>query len=190
MSVLTALVVAAAAAAAHVAAAAELTVSPQVLARSGDTVTVAWSGVPNPAAGDWLALYSADNATYFVWTYAFPAAETSAVAVPDSGAMNFTVYNMRIPVQFRYYAAASESHLDPPLLVSPVVTFAALLDEPTQVHVSVTANAGEMKVSLPRCLCKVVLCCSCVRVAPVCRVCAGSQSAAPCRTACQLQHNH
>ena len=130
-----------------------LTVYPAVVQASGDVVTVSWSNVATAAAGDWLALFSADNSTYFAWTYAFPALaeralarNSTAAAAPTSGNMTFVVYNMRLPLQFRYYAATSDSHLDPPLLLSPVVTFAALDDEPTQVHISLTERAGFIRV--------------------------------------------
>ena len=129
-----------------------LTVHPAVVQASGDVVTVSWSNVATAAAGDWLALFSADNSTYFAWTYAFPAlaeralASNNTAAAPTSGNMTFVVYNMRLPLQFRYYAATSTNHVYPPLLVSHMVTFAALDDEPTQVHISLTERAGFIRV--------------------------------------------
>ena len=46
----------------------------------------------------------------------------------------------------RYYPAVATSHLDPPLLLSNVVTFAAGADEPTQVHISLTEVPGQVCV--------------------------------------------
>lgn len=44
-----------------------LSVSRSVLPSSGDTVTVTWTGIPNPMLLDWMGLWSADNSTLFAW---------------------------------------------------------------------------------------------------------------------------
>ena len=64
-----------------------------------------------------------------------------------AGTVALRLYNLRLPgFKLVYYPQSSPEPDDAPLGSSPVVTFTQGVEEPTQIHVVLTAHPGEMRV--------------------------------------------
>ena len=118
---------------------AKLTASPSTI-DSGDNVTVAWSGVPNPTDEDWIGVYFVNtNETSYLdyqWASAAPSYMTG------SGSVVFQLLNIRQDYIFRYFQQDDSYIL---AATSNVVSFNNP-NEPTQGHIAVTGDATEMRV--------------------------------------------
>ncbi|KAK2076560.1 hypothetical protein QBZ16_005320 [Prototheca wickerhamii] len=122
-----------------------LEVSTDAIEKSGDSVTVTWSGVEKPDDGDMIAMYLADRdvtETYpmkYMWT-----SFLNDGFYASKGKATFQLYNYYEPVVFyflrggfkdKYVAASSER-----------VGYAAP-QQPTQVKLAFTEDPSEMRVS-------------------------------------------
>lgn len=114
------------------------------LAASGAWVEVAWSGVPNPAFDDYIALYAsgADVTASAPIKYSW-ADKSPTHRKTGSGTARFRLLNMRAPLRFAFL----RNGLATPLVAawSQALTFERP-NEPTQGHLTLTSGQGEMRV--------------------------------------------
>ncbi|XP_057531042.1 probable inactive purple acid phosphatase 2 [Amaranthus tricolor] len=139
-------------------AAPTITISPTLLTKSGDTIKVDWSNIPNPSKLDWLGIYSPPNSPnhHFIGYFFLSSSPTWE---SGSGSLSFPLINLRHPYQFRIFRW-TESEVDPTkmdhdknplprskhlLVQSKEVTFEKL-NGPEQVHLSFTDRDDEMRV--------------------------------------------
>ncbi|KAL6983386.1 prolyl aminopeptidase [Sarracenia purpurea var. burkii] len=135
-----------------------ISVSPQSLSKSGDPVTIRWSGVDSPSELDWLGIYSppSSSSDNFIG-YLFLS--TSPDWKSGSGSITIPIVNLRSSYQFRIFRW-TESEVNPKrqdhdhnplpgtkhlLAESGVLGFAAGRG-PEQVHLAFTDREDEMRV--------------------------------------------
>ncbi|KAK4765105.1 hypothetical protein SAY86_026195 [Trapa natans] len=136
-----------------------ISVSPTVLANSGDTLRIRWTGVDSPSDLDWLGIYSPPDSPDdlfigYVFLSSDPAYRTSG-----SGSISLPLPNLRANYSFRVFRW-SKSEIDPKkldhdhnpipgtrhhLATSEPVGFLAER-RPEQVHLSFTDRDDEMRV--------------------------------------------
>ncbi|CAH9128938.1 unnamed protein product [Cuscuta epithymum] len=135
-----------------------ISVSPKTLVKSGDSVTIRWSGVESPSKLDWLGIYSPadsshDNFIGYVFLSSSPGWEYG------SGSISIPLVNLRSAYQFRIFRW-SEEEVDDTRMDddhNPLPGTAHVLAEseevgfetgrgPEQVHLSLTGQDGEMRV--------------------------------------------
>ncbi|VFQ66652.1 unnamed protein product [Cuscuta campestris] len=135
-----------------------ISISPKTLVKSGDSVTIRWSGVDSPSKLDWIGIYSPATSSHddfigYVFLSSSPGWENG------SGSISIPLVNLRSTYQFRIFRW-NESEVDDtrtdadhnPLPVTGRV--AAVSGEvgfepgrgPEQVHLSLTGRDGEMRV--------------------------------------------
>eukprot|EP00736_Rhodelphis_marinus_P011284 Rmarinus@m.27937 len=116
-----------------------LTVSPEVLQKSGDSVSISWSHVDGAASNDWIAIYMepySKDQDYldYIWANGEPSGE---VTVP--------ITNLRADLHFRYFQYVGDDAYGK-VTVSNTLRFADN-NEPLQGHLALTGNPTEMTVS-------------------------------------------
>jgi hypothetical protein len=81
---------------------------------AGRPITVSWSGISNPSAGDWIGLYQpgAPDSSFVDWFYADSCTQTSSgAAAPASGSCAYTMPATAGSYQFQLYTAAASGLL-------------------------------------------------------------------------------
>ncbi|CAH9101022.1 unnamed protein product [Cuscuta europaea] len=137
---------------------ASIYVTPQTVSKSGDPITIRWSGIDSPSKLDWVGIYSPPDSSHknFIG-YFFLSSSPGWEA--GSGSISFPLVNLRSKFQFRIFRW-TESEINPkrqdhdqnPL---PGTKHLLALSEeigfepgrgPEQVHLAVTGREGEMRV--------------------------------------------
>jgi hypothetical protein len=121
----------------------QISASPLVLTRSGQNVTVSWSGLPRPNVHDFVAFYSPANRPDLDYI-GFKSVTQSIGWQDGSGSLTFTMVNMRSSFNFRLWSCTSAKNCRA-IATSNNVTFASL-NEPQQGHLSLTRDPHEMRV--------------------------------------------
>jgi len=120
-----------------------LVASPATIAKNGDPVTVTWSGVTDAVSNDWVGLYLSpedEHTSYADFVYVTSSETWSSGA----GSLNFTIVNLRRPLQFRYFQYRGSDAYN---LIAVSNTFEhANVNEPVQGHVALTGKGDEMRV--------------------------------------------
>ncbi|PSS28818.1 Inactive purple acid phosphatase [Actinidia chinensis var. chinensis] len=135
-----------------------LSVSPQTLPKSGDPVTIRWSGIENPSKLDWLGIYSPPNSSSddFIG-YVFLS--KSATWQSGSGSITIPLVNLRSRYKIRIFRW-TESEINPKRQdhdQNPLPGTKHLLAEsgeigfgpgrgPEQVHLAFSGREDEMRV--------------------------------------------
>ncbi|XP_074339624.1 putative inactive purple acid phosphatase 2 isoform X1 [Apium graveolens] len=135
-----------------------ISISPKKLYKSGDPVTIKWSGLDSPSQLDWLGIYSPPNSKspHFIGYFFL---SNSSTWQSGSGQITFPVINLRSNYQFRIFRWV-ESEIDPThqdndhnplpgtkhlLAKSEELEFESGRG-PEQVHLALTGRDGEMRV--------------------------------------------
>ena len=90
-----------------------LSASPTTLT-AGTPLTVSWSGISAPTAGDWVALYQpgAPAGSFLDWFYAGSCSQTATGAVPaSSGSCSYTTPSAPGTYELRFYGSAASDLL-------------------------------------------------------------------------------
>ncbi|PHT48017.1 putative inactive purple acid phosphatase 2 [Capsicum baccatum] len=135
-----------------------ISVTPKTLSKSGDFVTIQWSGIQSPSKLDWLGIYSSpssnhDNFIGYIFLSSAPEWESG------SGSISIPLVNLRSGYQFRIFRW-TESEVVPELVDhdhNPLPQTKHLLAEseeigfepgrgPEQVHLALTGREDEMRV--------------------------------------------
>lgn len=120
---------------------ASIKASPSVLAKSGDVVTIAWSGVKYACEADTISLFVEPNRDV---EQGFLSVTNSANSWQQGhGSVSMRLVNVRSEVRFAYVSHCLP--LFPVELASVHVRFADLF-EPTQLHLALTKINSEMRV--------------------------------------------
>jgi hypothetical protein len=81
---------------------------------AGRAITVSWSGISNPTAGDWIGLYQpgAPDSSYVDWFYADSCTQTSSgTPAPASGGCTYTMPAAPGNYQFQLYTGSASGLL-------------------------------------------------------------------------------
>ncbi|KAK6133924.1 hypothetical protein DH2020_032316 [Rehmannia glutinosa] len=135
-----------------------ISVSPRSIPRSGDPITIQWSGIDSPSKLDWLGIYSPANSSHqdfigYIFLSSVPEWQSG------SGSITIPLINLRSDYQFRIFHW-TESEINPKKQDhdhNPLPQTRHLLAEsetvrfepgrgPEQVHLALTGRAGEMRV--------------------------------------------
>ncbi|KAK4430061.1 putative inactive purple acid phosphatase 2 [Sesamum alatum] len=135
-----------------------ISLSSRSIPKSGDSITIRWSGVASPSPLDWLGIYSPANSSHpdFIG-YVFLS--TSPEWKSGSGSITIPLINLRSDYQFRIFHW-TESEINPKKQDhdhNPLPRTKHLLAEsetvlfeqgrgPEQVHLALTGHPGEMRV--------------------------------------------
>ncbi|XP_021757125.1 probable inactive purple acid phosphatase 2 [Chenopodium quinoa] len=135
-----------------------ITVTPDSLSKSGDTIKLEWSDISDPSELDWVGLYSPpDSHHHHFIGYFF--LNSSSTWKSGFGSISFPLINLRHPYQFRIFRW-TQSEVDPTkmdhdrnplprtkhlLAQSKEVSFQRL-NGPEQVHLGFTDREDEMRV--------------------------------------------
>ncbi|DBB06443.1 TPA: hypothetical protein ACH3X1_012001 [Trebouxia sp. C0004] len=118
------------------------------LSASGQVVTVYFSGVVNPSIGDSIA-YVANASQDFTHTapqkFRF-AAESPGYLQTGSGSLAFTVLNLRAPFKFIFATKVINWLGNFTILAETGALPVANINQPTGVHLALTAATGQMRV--------------------------------------------
>ncbi|VFQ92251.1 unnamed protein product [Cuscuta campestris] len=135
-----------------------ISVAPPTVLRSGDPITIRWSGIDSPSKLDWVGIYSPpDSSNKNFIGYFFLSSSPGWEA--GSGSISFPLVNLRSAYQFRIFRW-SESEINPRRQdhdQNPLPGTKHLLarsDEirfetgrgPEQIRLAVTGREGEMRV--------------------------------------------
>ncbi|CAD5312647.1 unnamed protein product [Arabidopsis thaliana] len=138
---------------------ATISISPNALNRSGDSVVIQWSGVDSPSDLDWLGLYSppASPNDHFI---GYKFLNESSTWKDGFGSISLPLTNLRSNYTFRIFRW-SESEIDPKhkdhdqnplpgtkhlLAESEQLTFGSGVGMPEQIHLSFTNMVNTMRV--------------------------------------------
>lgn len=132
--------------------------SPNTLSKSGDPVTIKWSGVDPTSKLDWVGIYSPPNSSsdHYIGYFFL---NKSSTWQSGSGSITFPLVNLRSNYQFRIFRWV-ESEVNPKHHDhdhNPIPGTKHLLVEseelgfesgrgPEQVHLALTGQDGEMRV--------------------------------------------
>ncbi|XP_031492308.1 probable inactive purple acid phosphatase 2 [Nymphaea colorata] len=136
----------------------KLDVHPKILNKSGDSVRIEWSGIPNPYALDWLGVYnpaSSDHKNFIGYVFLSSSPNWKS----GSGFIDLPLLNLRSSYQFRIFnwneSEINKKHRDHDqnplpgtrhlLATSEEVSFANYND-PAQIHLAFGSNDDEMRV--------------------------------------------
>lgn len=135
-----------------------ISVTSNSIPKSGDRITVRWSGIDSPSHLDWLGIYTPANSAHrhfigYIFLSSSPGWQSG------SGSITIPLVNMRSDYQFRIFHW-TESEIDPKkqdhdhnplprtkhlLAQSDLVSFEPGRG-PEQVHLALTGRDGEMRV--------------------------------------------
>ncbi|KAF8097152.1 hypothetical protein N665_0293s0002 [Sinapis alba] len=133
--------------------------SPQTLNRSGDTVTIKWSGVESPSDLDWLGIYSPPESPHDHFI-GYKFLSDSPDWQSGSGSISLPLTNLRSDYSFRIFHW-TQSEINPKhkdhdhnplpgtlhlLTESNRLTFRFSANRPEQIHLSYTDTVNEMRV--------------------------------------------
>ncbi|KAG2707026.1 hypothetical protein I3760_05G128600 [Carya illinoinensis] len=135
-----------------------ISVTPNVLQRSGDSIIIQWSGIASPSKLDWLGIYSPPNSsddTFIGYTFLSSSPNWRS----GSGSISLPLVDLRSNYSFRIFSWL-ESEVDLHRLDhdhNPLPGTAHLLAEservgfgpgrgPEQIHLAFTDNEDEMRV--------------------------------------------
>ncbi|GFP88730.1 probable inactive purple acid phosphatase 2 [Phtheirospermum japonicum] len=135
-----------------------ITVSSRSIPKSGDQITIRWSGIDSPSQLDWLGIYSPSNSSHtdfigYIFLSSSPGWKSG------SGSTTIPLINLRSDYQFRIFHW-TESEINPKKQDhdhNPLPGTKHLLAEsetvrfesghgPEQVHLALTGRDGEMRV--------------------------------------------
>uniref|UniRef100_A0A5B6ZW62 Purple acid phosphatase n=1 Tax=Davidia involucrata TaxID=16924 RepID=A0A5B6ZW62_DAVIN len=135
-----------------------VSVSTQTLSKSGDPVTIKWSGIDSPSKLDWVGIYSPPNSSSddfigYIFTSSSPTWQSG------SGSISIPLVNLRSNYEFRIFRW-TESEVDPSRQDqdhNPLPGTKHLLAKsgelgfdpgrgPEQVHLAFTDHEDEMRV--------------------------------------------
>ncbi len=119
------------------------TINTTLLARSGDAVTVTFSGVPSPTIQDFIGAFSPNNMSTVPIRYKY-ATNSEGYLGTGSGQLTFNLVNQRS----EYVLAFVRNSFEQPIVAAKTseVTFKQGKIEPTAAHLSLTSNPKEMKL--------------------------------------------
>ncbi|KAL5482027.1 hypothetical protein EMCRGX_G022307 [Ephydatia muelleri] len=125
---------------------AQLDVAPSVVANGG-SVEVTWSGISNPRSDDWIGFFCPRDARDSRYLDHWSVAQCPTHS-EGHGTVTFSLYNLRLDCEFRYYTLAgegddSELHL---LARSRRVTFEGGPQAPVHGHLALTGDPSQMRV--------------------------------------------
>lgn len=135
-----------------------ISVTPKTVPKSGDNVTIQWSGVESPSKLDWLGIYSPPNSSHSDFVGYF-FLSSSPGWKSGSGSISFPLINLRSQYQFRvfrwYDSEVNPKHKDHDQ--NPLPGTKHLLAEsegidfepgrgPEQIHLAYTDKEDEMRV--------------------------------------------
>ena len=112
---------------------------------NGEKVTVSWNGIPDPSKRkpyDWIGLYCPSNADAHSYIDYWFVNESPTYS-QGHGSVKFTLYNMRVDCEFRYYGNDTYTEL---MAVSNKVTFINGIEAPLHGHLALTGDPTEMRV--------------------------------------------
>ncbi|KAF3949507.1 hypothetical protein CMV_024627 [Castanea mollissima] len=135
-----------------------LSITPTVLAKSGDPIRIQWSGIAEPSQLDWLGIYSppdSDHENFIGYVFL----NSSATWQSGSGSISLPLINLRSNYSLRIFRWV-ESEINPKKHDhdnNPLPGTAHLLAKsaevgfgsgrvPEQIHLGFTENADEMRV--------------------------------------------
>ncbi|KAL1551110.1 putative inactive purple acid phosphatase 9 [Salvia divinorum] len=135
-----------------------ISVAPRSVSKSGDPVTIRWSGLDSPSPLDWLGIYTPPNSAHrhfigYIFLSSSPGWQSG------SGSITIPLVNMRSDYQFRIFHW-TESEISPDKTDhdhNPLPRTKHLLAQsdpvsfepgrgPEQVHLALTDGDGEMRV--------------------------------------------
>ncbi len=123
---------------------ATISASPSVLERSGDSVTVTWSGVSNPHTDDYIAAFLPNRNGTTSIPIRYKKAELSKdYLTTGSGSLEFNLVNHREEYTFVILKNISAPSI---VAISTPIRFKLGEKEPTGPHISLTQNKDEMRV--------------------------------------------
>ena len=108
-------------------------------------VTVSWENVPDPskrAPYDWIGLYCPSDVDSHAYLDYWSVSESSTYS-KGYGSATFTLYNMRVDCEFRYFGNDTYTEL---LAISNKVSFVNGRETPLQGHLALTGDATQMRV--------------------------------------------
>ncbi|RAL40125.1 hypothetical protein DM860_008265 [Cuscuta australis] len=135
-----------------------ISVSPKTLVKSGDSVTIRWSGDDSPSKLDWIGIYSPATSSHddfigYVFLSSSPGWENG------SGSISIPLVNLRSTYQFRIFrwneSEIDDARTDADHNPLPGTGRVAAVSEkvgfepgrgPEQVHLSLTGRDSEMRV--------------------------------------------
>lgn len=123
---------------------ASLAAEPAVV-KNGGQVNVTWKSVPDPSKRkpfDWIGFYCPSTAHPNAYIDYWLVRESSTYR-QGYGSAQFTLYNMRMDCEFRYYTNDSYTEL---IAVSNKVTFVDGNAAPLQGHLALTGDPTQMRV--------------------------------------------
>uniref|UniRef100_A0A1J3G7S3 Purple acid phosphatase n=1 Tax=Noccaea caerulescens TaxID=107243 RepID=A0A1J3G7S3_NOCCA len=136
-----------------------ISVSPQTLNRSGDTVVIKWSGVESPSDLDWLGIYSPPESPHDHFI-GYNFLSDSPDWRSGSGSISLPLTNLRSSYSFRIFHW-TQSEINPKhndhdhnplpgtrhlLAESNQLTFRYGVNRPEQIHLGYTDVINEMRV--------------------------------------------
>ncbi|GAA0165530.1 phosphatase [Lithospermum erythrorhizon] len=136
----------------------QISVTPKTIKKSGDSITIRWTGIESPTKLDWLGIYSPPNSSHSSFIgYLFLS--SSPEWESGSGSISIPLINLRSRYQFRIFhwpeSEVNKHHTDHDknpipgtkhLLVESEEVGFQLNQGPEQVHLALTGRAGEMRV--------------------------------------------
>ncbi|CAK9142398.1 unnamed protein product [Ilex paraguariensis] len=134
-----------------------ISLSPETLCKSGDQVTIRWSGVESPSKRDWVGIYSPPTSAHSHFIGYFFLSD-SPEWQSGSGSLTFALINLRSNYTFRIFRW-TDAEVDPSRHdhdQNPLPGTKQLLAEsnelgfgyvgPEQVHLALTGQEDEMRV--------------------------------------------
>lgn len=109
-----------------------------------DIVSVTWSGITEASCGDFIGFYCPPTDSVRRYLDYIPVNETGDGYKHGQGSFKVTVYNMRVPCEFRYYKYKGE-HAQLAAR-SNELRFHNGASVPLQGHISLTGIPTEMKI--------------------------------------------
>nr|GMD00396.1 probable inactive purple acid phosphatase 2 [Ipomoea batatas] len=135
-----------------------ISVTPKTVPKSGESITIRWSGIDSPSNLDWLGIYSPPESSnrYFIGYFFL---SSSPEWESGSGSISFPLINLRSKFQFRIFrwteSEINPKHQDHDQNPLPGTKHLLARSEeigfepgrgPEQVHLAVTGREGEMRV--------------------------------------------
>jgi len=122
-----------------------LDAEPPILQRSGDWLTLSWSGVEDPSSDDWVAVYvmpfqSLRDTSPVKYQY---ANQSATHLTEGKGSLRFSMLNMREPSIFVFFRNGTKY---PVVAGSSSLVIFENWNEPLQAHLALTSKPDEMRL--------------------------------------------